>query len=83
MPRAEPSFKTDSLRYAQEVVLKDPRFEVIDAVDYTTVLRRSQYGPFQGRVLINRLRNPAEQNACHGIHSPPARSAAMNSPNSM
>jgi predicted O-methyltransferase YrrM len=38
--QSAPSFEPDSLRYAQEVVLKDPRFEVIDAVDYTTVLRR-------------------------------------------
>ena len=37
---ADPEFRPDSLHYAQDVVLKDPRFEVVDAVDYTTVLRR-------------------------------------------
>ena len=40
MSPADPDFHPDSLRYAQDVVLHDPRFEVIDAVDYTTVLRR-------------------------------------------
>jgi predicted O-methyltransferase YrrM len=36
----DPSFLPDSIRYAQDVVVADPRFDVVDAVDLTTVLRR-------------------------------------------
>ena len=36
----EPSFHPDSLSYAQEVVRRDPRFEIVEEVGLTTVMRR-------------------------------------------
>jgi predicted O-methyltransferase YrrM len=37
---ADPAFAPDSLRFAQDVVRHDPRFDVVDEAGLTTVLRR-------------------------------------------
>jgi hypothetical protein len=40
MSEEDPAFVPDSLRFAQEVVRRDPRFAIVDEVGLTTVLRR-------------------------------------------